>query len=128
MITTLTWLSRTIKVKINSNTRRLQKYKSKCFQLKAGRYLDEVLLTIGGSTTKFLLLKIFTPGIMTEKVYIGKVIKRIERSGPGGPITLCQLELLEEKRTLQRAVMGPVREGDLIMLLDCEREHRRGKF
>ncbi|ELQ76422.1 40S ribosomal protein S28 [Trachipleistophora hominis] len=78
--------------------------------------------------SEIINFKIFYPKIMAEKVYIGKVIKKIERSGPGGPITLCQLELTEEKRTLQRAIMGPVQEGDLIMLLDSEREHRRGKF
>lgn len=65
---------------------------------------------------------------MTEQVYIAKVIKKLERSGPGGPITLCQLELMDERRTLQRAIVGPVQEGDLITLLDSEREHRRGKY
>lgn len=65
---------------------------------------------------------------MTEKVFIAKVLRKLERSGPGGPITLCQLELLEEKRTMTRAIVGPVNEGDLITLMDCEREHRRGKY
>lgn len=76
----------------------------------------------------FFTFKEKTPLIMVDKVYIAKVLKKLERSGPGGPITLCQLELLSEKRTMTRAIVGPVMEGDLITLLDCEREHRRGKY
>lgn len=65
---------------------------------------------------------------MSEQVYLAKVIKKLERSGPGGPITICQLELLDQKRTMTRAITGPVSVGHIITLLDCEREHRRGKY
>lgn len=64
---------------------------------------------------------------MSEQVYLARVIKKHERSGPGGPITICQLELLSEKRTLNREIQGPVNEGDIITLLDCERECKRGR-
>jgi small subunit ribosomal protein S28e len=63
-----------------------------------------------------------------EKVYIAEVLQLCGKSGPGGALTLCQLKLQETNRTLYRAVLGPVREGDLITLLDHEREHRKGRF
>lgn len=65
---------------------------------------------------------------MSDQTYLARVVKKLERSGPGGPITICQLELLAEKRTMTRAIVGPVSEGHIITLLDCEREHRRGKY
>ncbi|KCZ76637.1 hypothetical protein H311_02359 [Anncaliia algerae PRA109] len=60
--------------------------------------------------------------------YEGKVVKLFNKTGSGGAITICQLELLHTGRHIQRAIMGPVREGDIIKLLECEREHRRGRF
>lgn len=64
---------------------------------------------------------------MTEKVYIGTVTKIFERSGPGGPISYCLLELEEEKRMLHRAIIGPVQVGYRIALLDCDRERKRSR-
>nr|7QCA_SCC Chain SCC, eS28 SCC [Spraguea lophii 42_110]7QJH_RCC Chain RCC, eS28 [Spraguea lophii 42_110]7QJH_SCC Chain SCC, eS28 [Spraguea lophii 42_110]8BR3_SCC Chain SCC, eS28 [Spraguea lophii 42_110]8P5D_SCC Chain SCC, eS28 [Spraguea lophii 42_110]8P60_RCC Chain RCC, 40S ribosomal protein S28 [Spraguea lophii 42_110]8P60_SCC Chain SCC, 40S ribosomal protein S28 [Spraguea lophii 42_110] len=65
---------------------------------------------------------------MSEEVYIGEVLQTLEKTGPGGGLTMCQVQLKDQKRTLYRAIMGPIAVGDLVALLDCEREHRRGRF
>ena len=62
-----------------------------------------------------------------EEYYVGEIKQIFGRSGPGGALTLCQVALRDKKRVLNRAVAGPVRVGDLITLLDCEREQRVGR-
>lgn len=61
---------------------------------------------------------------MAEEVFYAKVIEIFGRTGSGGCITSCKVELMEGKRTLNRCVAGPVAVGDILTLLECEREHR----
>ena len=50
----------------------------------------------------------------------------IGRTGSRGGITQVKVSLLDNKaRTLVRNVMGPVKEGDILVLLESEREARR---
>jgi small subunit ribosomal protein S28e len=46
-------------------------------------------------------------------------------AGSRGTITQVKCSLVNEKRQLIRNVKGPVKKGDMITLLECEREARR---
>jgi small subunit ribosomal protein S28e len=60
-------------------------------------------------------------------VIIGRITEILGRTGSRGGVTQCRVEVTQNNklRQITRNVIGPVKVGDKITLLEAEREARR---
>lgn len=60
-------------------------------------------------------------------VIIGRITEILGKTGSRGGVTQCRVEVAQNNklRQITRNVIGPVRVGDKITLLEAEREARR---
>ncbi|OAG29563.1 small subunit ribosomal protein S28e [Nematocida displodere] len=58
---------------------------------------------------------------------LAKVVQILSRTGPGGSCQYVKVTLLSNNRSLTRVVEGPLREGDVIELLEAERDQKVGR-
>lgn len=60
-----------------------------------------------------------------KQQFYAKIENVGSRGGASGGVVGVRVSLMHKNGKLSRVVKGPVKEGDIIALMECEREERR---